>query len=986
MKARKRKAETAGRRVRQIGLGPVLLLLFFPGLARSAEISTGGSKTLASQQVFSGLRALSPLPAQDAWSIQRRLESLGDEEFLRTGREWVQDMGEPARQALLLCAGSTPSPGLSISGRERRERLTVLALQIVREGLDSEQDSKAWRSMLLGAFAFREQSQDQSDSPLGGQGALAAVHVVGALNLVQYSDPVAAYMLESEASDGEADESLATPNPSQRFAFLLHDESQACLFRLYGVWFASRQEFMSFPRPPAGQAELFRKAFASSAHREALLALQLLEAVPESGLDLLQRPDPILRGEAVERLIRAVGEQSMTASRVRQVLATSVLRESNPDVSNAMLNGLLDLSLAAKPDSQAVKDLRTTLQECSQGAPIYMVPSLLSALERLPRPEGEAGRHATGLDGNAANALLESLWNPVLRLDRDTTILALRAWSRVQTKLSGFEVSTAYRQRAGAHVLRLMGDSSEPERVRLVAAEALVGWPLDKEAMGQVLQTLASPESTAHLRRAAYPLIMAGLERLPWQDLDGAGLIDSLRRDMGHGDVDLRDHAVRIASHELLLNRLSALEAAQGCVLPACLDLLENESSKQVRSGLMDLMIALAGDTGRAELLAVHLQRPIASEWVVTDAVDLAHLAKTYQALAGKGQAALIAKAGLAWVRDSQEGARANEVRKAALDMILALNEEDARSLSLGSHRALHDMALEHLLRSSRVSALEWSVNHGQRILSVHLEALASAPPGEGEVERWKQTAYLTAKLLAAAVSEDDAAVRNAFDAALAQSPNDPQQRLLVLRDRARFMGALGKLDNAKAEWVRLARWMSTQPVQIHPTDGQLGLDFEDLGHMTSAAISEDLFRLSCRVWQMRCADAEWKSLGPGACLRELESWAEAVEATKVPAILDPWLEFVESQVLLAGKEAGWLKLPESKLASFGERVARLRGLRIEWEAVVGTEGGEVAPGTQGTEEQSEPQDPNGVGDGPDPEESRGGEPAGDSSDPQLRR
>ncbi|MDF1838500.1 MAG: hypothetical protein P1V35_11580, partial [Planctomycetota bacterium] len=667
----------------------------------------GAEQVLASpaaaraHRVFAGAARHRSLPAQDAWSIQRRLESLGDGEFERTAGVWVEEMGDPARRALLLCAGSTPSPGLTLSGRDRRIQLSARALGIVSKGLASETEGGAWKSLLSGALSFGGHSPEGTNTPLDGQGALAAINVVAGLQLEEFSDLVASHLLLAGA-DPE-DRQMEHPDRGARW---VHAEAQLCLFQLYGVWFGTREDFLEFPKPPAGQADPFRVAFAEGARRESKLALELLEALPESGQALLRHPDPALRAKAVERLIRAVGEQTLSPSNVRQSLAVSVLRESNPDVSDAMLQGLLDLALAAGPNSQAVQDLRGTLQSCANGAPIALVPSLLSAFDRLPRPEGEEGREVAVSDGASACQLLESLWDPVLRLDRDTTILTLRAWSRVQTKLNGFAISSEPQRRAGALVLRLMSDPSEPERVRLVAAEALAGWPQDLSAMQQTLRMLSSLETSANLRRAAYPLALAGVERLNWSDLDGAGLIGNLLRDMGHSDVDLRAQAVAIASSTLLLDRISAMEAGQGRVLSVLLGLLESETSQDVRGGLMDLIIPIAEATPRPDLLVEHLKKPVAAVWVISEEVELPHLARTYQTLAGPEGGRLIVEAALAWVQASAESARFVEAREQALQMALTIDPAAARGLTRSQHRALHDHSLAHLLDVPRSEAL----------------------------------------------------------------------------------------------------------------------------------------------------------------------------------------------------------------------------------------------------------------------------------------
>jgi hypothetical protein len=902
-----------------------------PGLPLVTPVVTLGAatwpKSNLTRQELSGTRVLLPPPAQDPWSIQRRLESLGDGEFERTANAWVQAMGDPARRALLLCAGSTTSPGLTISGRERREQLIELTLNLVTQGLGSEAEGQAWRNLLREALVLGEQAGGNPGSPLDGQGALAAINVVARLGLTEFSDLVAAHML-SESSISEV--GAVQGKAPARTSFQLHDEAQLCLFGLYGVWFAHREEFQAFPRPPAGQAVLFRDAFAEGAARESQLALQLLEVRAVSGQALLQHPDPELRAKAVVRLVRAVGEQALSPSSVRKSLADSVLRESNPAVSDAMLQGLLDLALAEGDESQAVQDLRSTLQSCAQEAPLALVPSLLSAFDRLSRPDGEAGRDLAVEDGASASQLLESLWKPELRLDRDSTILALRAWSRLQTKLNGFALSSSPQRRAGNLVLQLLANPSEPERVRLVAAEALVGWKLELPDMQLILETLASSDSSASLRQVAYPLVLAGVERLNWRDLDGVGLIGSLLRDMGHGEVDLRGQAIEIASSALLLDRISALEAEQGRVLHTLLTLLEGETSRAVRTGLMDLIIQIAGTTARPDLLEQHLKRPVAKNWIVEKQVELAHLARTYQVLAGVGQGTLVADAALFWVRETVGLGHGLRVREQALDMVLAIDVADAQGLPLAVHRAIYEIALAHLLEGDRAAGLLWSQAHGDRLLSVHIDALNSAPGEAGKSLPRKNSAYLKAKLLAAAVVEDDAAVHQFFEAALEQSEGNPRQRLFVLRDRARFSDSVGESSEGKAEWVRLAKWLSQQaaegPDAIQPT----GLDFEDLGHMTSASERAKLFNLACRLWQRRTDHPSWKVQTSGLCSRELALWAESAEQTRDPERVKRWLAFVETQISMEG--AAGLKLPEADQAALGERASRLRSLVAEWE------------------------------------------------------
>lgn len=935
------------------------------------------ASTPGAAQVFAGAPIHHIEPAQDAWSIQRRLESLPDAEFEPTARTWVQEMGEPARSALLLCAGSTASPGLTISGRDRRVQLSERALAIVAEGLQSDSEGPAWRSLLTASLAFGETLPEASqNTPLAGQGALAAINVVAGLQLVEFSDLVAAHMLPKE-SEATQDENLG------RGARWVHAEAQLCLFQIYGVWFSHRDDFQAFPKPPAGQVAVFREAFAVGAARESKLALELLEVNAESGQALLLHPDPALRTKAVERLIRAVGEQTLSPSSVRESLAESVLRESSPHVSDAMLQGLLDLALAAGAESQAVHDLRITLQSCARGAPISLVPSLLSAFDRLPRPVGEAGREVAVQDGASACQLLESLWNPVLRLDRDTTILTLRAWSRVQTKLNGFALSADPQRRAGALVLRLMADPSEPERVRLVAAEALAGWPLDLAAMQRILRTLSSLETSANLRRAAYPLALAGVERLDWNDLDGSGLIDCVLRDMGHADVDLRAEAVRVASNSLLLDRISAVEAGQGRVLETLLGLLEAESSPEVRTGLMDLIIPIAEATPRPDLLVEHLKKPEAQDWVASGGTELAHLARIYQTLAGPGQGALIVEAALGWLALEMEPARIPTVRNQALEMALTVEASDAQALSPEQHRALYEYSLQHLLESERSDEVLWSQAHGNRLLTVHIAALQLAPKKEEDTNRTPKTAYLEAKLLASAVVEEDDVIRQVFNLALGDASKNWSQQHTVMRDMARYYDSVGNTKNSKSQWNRLSQVLAGLTTCPRVQVDSVRFDFDDLGKLTAAADRIGQYGLACEVWRNRVARPAWKAGDAAFCLGELYAWAQVAEKSMEPGLAEEWVQFVESRVQVDADGEGWLKLPEADLAPLGERAALLRGLAVEWKRAREVAAREAAAKAAAETEASQGDKPGTEDPKPDPKtpEPQPEEESGDASE-----
>ncbi|MCA9001710.1 MAG: hypothetical protein KDB61_07295, partial [Planctomycetes bacterium] len=736
---------------------------------------------------------------------------------------------------------------------------------------------------------------------------MAAIRVVAALGLVEFADGVAGLLLPESFP--------AVPESgAEHSAFLLHDQAQLGLFQMYGVWFASKNDFERFPISVGAQLDSLREVFGRGAQREFDLAVQLLDARAEKGIALLKHSDPNLRARAAARLVRAVGEQSLTPKVVREALSNAVLRESNPEVSDAMLQGLLDLALAEGPEGEAVHDLRKTLQECAHNAPIALVPSLLAAFDRLPRPEGDAGREVAIQDGASACRLFESLWDPCLRLDRDTTLLALRAWNRVQSKLNGFGLSEEPQRRAGKHVLDLMENPAEADRVRLVAAEALAAWPLDGPAMERVLATLAAPDCPAGLRRAVYPLILSGLERLDWNALDGNRLMACVLRDMGNGDLDLRRKAIGVARNGLLVDHLGALEVEGGTVLPVLLDLAEGETSQAARVGLLELIATLATTSPRPDLLTEHLRRPIARAWVESGEMDLNGLATAYRALAGPGHGDMLVGLAQSWIQIAKDTPRADEVAGVALDLALGIDGADARGLATAEHRALCDESLNYLVALDRSASVDWARAHGPRLLSIHIPGTKIPSDADGDAK----TAYLEAKLLSAASAEEDGAVRTAFNRALAESQGDSPQRMLVLRDRARYFESIGKEDQAQAEWVRLAQWMSKQIEGGGGIPGGSHLDYFDLDDLSQAAERTKHLALACQLWELRAALPAWNAESQATRFGELSRWFDAALASEHVARMQGWLARVESAVVDSAFSA-------DQEAELGERSTRMR-------------------------------------------------------------
>ncbi|MCB9909537.1 MAG: hypothetical protein H6829_04635 [Planctomycetes bacterium] len=843
------------------------------------------------------------------------MEALGEESLESSAAEWTAQLGDPAREALVLLAGGQEGPGLTVGVLERRERLRALALHAVETGLQSAPE--AWQRCFDRGL--------NPNSEAGGRSlefGLAAMRVAAKLGRIDWADAIAAN-LASEASLAPTSEALPWRH---RF---LHREAQSALFQLIGLRFVNREEYEGFPRLPGETQARYRDAFLKAAEREFQLRKQLLDKDGSTAPALLRSSDVRLRELAVQRLIEAVANQSLAVGQVRQELMARLDLEGDARVFHRLLQGLTDLAAAAGEDSEAALELRSHLERLAQTVPSPLAPTLLAALERLPRP----GELQATADWRMATGLLLSMFQPELRLDSDTTVQVLRSWSRIHAQASGLTLEGELKGHAEERVLDLMVDPGEPERVRLAAAEALATANIGAESVRRIVSVLQSSSSSNHLRMVCYPLIAEAHKRLPWEALGGEALVEALLRDLQSNDADLSHMAIGLARSSMILDRLVVLERERGTVLPPCMSALEASPSADWRRSLLGLIRDLSQASPRPDLLAAHLSNPSVGEWVQQDPSLAKDLAPIYLALAGPGQSGLIYDAAQSWLRAAPQS---TAVGTQSLALVLALPVADALALSGDKHVTLCEQAQAQLVRLPRSESALWASRLAQRWLEVHLPE-ARKQPGAPHFD------HLEALLLAQQVTETHSLALEAFGRALKAHPNVSRERFLIVRDRARFLEPPSEVESdpagskgptARGDWMELVQ-MLTQlpPEQVRAYQAEL--DFTDLARAAQVAGSMGHIPQAASLWQARVASVLWRGLSPEGCLRDLEAWAELTLRDPNAQSAQAWLEFVGRTLLppageavpetSRGPDSAWLRVDGAGSAKLEARSLELR-------------------------------------------------------------
>ncbi|MEZ6018538.1 MAG: hypothetical protein R3F17_00085 [Planctomycetota bacterium] len=834
---------------------------------------------------------------ESAWSILRQLESVPEAGFpARCAEELETDHGRTAR-ALVLMAGAASNPGWTVGVKERRESLRNLARAQVRLGL--ENDGARWRELLGSGLGGQESG--------GLEFTLACIRLVAELDLWDFAPQVAQYLYLDRTTQPE----LGNPNPVER---LLHREAQQTLFQLCGVRFATREEFQALPELKSGQRAFYRESLLRAWDRERTLRLELLRKDAQSGLALLRAQDPGLRVAAIERLVGAIGEQTLPLAQVRGELLARLARETNPEVFPRLLQAVSELALAAGPDSDSVGELREALLRLVPDLPTPLAPSLISAFERLPRGGADRGLS----DWRAASDLLLALFEPQLWLDGDTTAGVLRSWSQINADLEGVLPDEGRKERCEQRMLDLLVDPGEPERVRLAAAETLGGARLGVAGVKRIIDELGRRDASNHLRLVCYPLVTGALERLPWDQLPTGELLDALLADIGSQDVDLSHLAISVARRPLILDRLVVLERERGQVLPVCMRALGEAPSNAIRRELLPLIEELSLSAPRPDLLAMHLAWPALGDWIREEPTAVKALVPVYLAMAGPGQGELLYTAAQTWLRAAPDDA---QVASQALELMVGLDASEAADLAAARHIDLCRQADALLVRLPRSESAAWAERLAERLLEVHLR-LARADGLVGE-----QFDHLEALLLASRASEDTAETLAAFDRALQAHAEGTRRRLWVLRDKARFLDATGAQAPAAQTWMLVVRWLQGAPAE---TRGEVlgDLDFGDLLRTARVAGEMGDAPLATALWHARTSASLWRGLPKETLWRDLRDWSEVVINSGDAELARRWLDFAGANVIGAGPgggpEGSWLEWDEDQGARFATRLAEV--------------------------------------------------------------
>ena len=197
---------------------------------------------------------------------------------------------------------------------------------------------------------------------------------------------------------------------------IAHATAQETLFQLYGVRFAHYEAFQAFPRVGCGGAAAVPRCLPGRGRSRVRPPTGVARGVTNLAVRFLSHEDARLRRAAVQRMIDAVGEQSIPLKEVLDHLQARLREETSETVFEALLQAGFELALAAGPESRLASDWRDHLFGLRETSPDLLGPALMDGFERLPR---SAGLPAS--DYAQASELMIDLFEGSLRLDAHAT-------------------------------------------------------------------------------------------------------------------------------------------------------------------------------------------------------------------------------------------------------------------------------------------------------------------------------------------------------------------------------------------------------------------------------------------------------------------------------------------------------------------------------------------------------------------------------------
>lgn len=654
--------------------------------------------------------------------------------------------------------------------------------------------------------------------------------------------------------------------------------ARSALHELYGRWFRRVDEvepYLECVRAGAGTRLLLESCrWEEARSRERLLAELAHE--PSSAAAWLADPDPRVRSGAARVLAQVFRQQSGDSAGTLGTLVTHLEGEFEPSAFHDGLEACLEPLERAAADEPASLRLRALLVEIARTPGDPRSLSAAQALGRVPwRVQGprDLAYLFTGID--ALGAMLRGLAAADERRgvnDPDPLVAVLAGLRQLSAQASSAGLTRELRASPVRESLfALAANPAQDDGVRAAAAAAL-GPMVGAGDAPKLAAILGDARVGAGVKHA---LLGALIGILPGLDPGASGASDLLAAVAtltGDPDADLRRRALALCAEPTLEPLVRLLDPS------FLVERLAREDGREATLRLLDLI----GRFGRPEMLdsMLALERfdALCAEPVTQDA-----LAGVLRSLAGSSGAASL-RAALRLAEARGEETQLARLRH-ALALVAALDDSAAFELAPSAQRAVcawvwRVVGAGVAPRDLVPSGLAFE----QRLLDIHLPRGEAREGGEGNGLGAFERAHLAALLRSdlflggtggAAPTQRGSKqeVEAAFESAHALAPA-PEQRLLVLRDRARFRAAANECVKAMSDYRRLLEASGAGESLLGIPDlrsavEMLGRLDEPGGKGRSPTAGE-----ACELLRQIIARRGWRSEPASVRMQDLRDWA----------------------------------------------------------------------------------------------------------------
>lgn len=846
---------------------------------------------------------------KEAWAA--RLD-----ERLEAGRDAVRNAEDRDFQDRVLQAGTPIPPGLPAARISQLQGVRSQALEELRAQVDPARGPEAQR--------WREHLRQLLDDPAHPDELwVAAARTSADLELYELVQSVAVGL---------------DPSRDVREA-----AARRSLHRFCRRWFKDRSEFEAFWSEAAGldRGTFFLATLDQLEATSRARLIRIFEERPNEALHSLDDPDPAVRIAAARVVRSSFGSEGFDSAGSIERLLETLDSEADPEVFQALVDGLLAPLVAAAPDDPSVVRMRSGLfAALDRGYGPLQLPAL-RALARLPwdsHPNGPEG-HPNGSEGHPNGSEGTGLLYVLQRLAAhlDSHRAPEGAWvdetglhpDLIGAALQSMQVLAARAERDGLGALLPQWPKREsifawvegeevPEDLRVEAArlaQVFLG-PTDARRWCELHARVESKDLRFALL-VNLTALAAGVNSETDPDAV-APLVQTALHQAVHGSPSSRAEAVAILQSPGLEVHLS-----DGS-LTDVLGSLEDGSDPELVDRVFDLIGRIGGD-GAFDAL---LELPTLDSLLRQHPQRIGILARTLGRKArGDGTRLFRAANRLRAVEDPDT----TVVRlEQALELLAQIQEQDVPGLSAEQHERLVTWAFELREAGGR---LPIRVRGGgvflDRILDAHLSPGDAGAGSPGEVARHYRRACLLADRadLEIEVPGEGTPDENRFryrELALAEmgrvlegmassdaSPSpigDAPTVARVLRDRARVLDAMGRAPEALADYRRILA--GARPIEAAApgpdaapespwSDGtpMSELEFHDLRRITTLLTEgspdpnpEDPtvpgptpgnLQLAIDVQWTLIGDASWSNAPPSIRLQDMENLWSWVERSK---------------------------------------------------------------------------------------------------------